>query len=143
MIESVVTDFILTHGDPSQKEFLAEGLPRNVVKRLASAILFRPLADLPRYRRIESCDLRHERSCEAAVAHFSVSIDRVPDDREAWDEVVERAKRIGALTQSPDLTVVARRHAAACERCGAKIQRLSALVSFHWAGMVFSREYAL
>jgi hypothetical protein len=159
----MIDNLINQYGSESQRERHAEGrLPESELRALACALLFRSLDDLPRYRRLEPNDIRHEparprvRACTGtgfkneSIAQFKVDDDyRGPmssDQWAAWTKIRNALRGFPPLDLAQDVGLVAhkiRRHEGECVGCGARRQRLSVLVTVQFYGLVLSREYAL
>lgn len=141
-------DLIRAHGTEAQIAALTTARTPGAVKRLCREILFRPLANFPRWQRIEPSDIPHAESCRGGEIRFAVrSIDTwCPPDPEEWGLILHATGSIGRAESITihNLARIPRRHTGLCT-CGGKKGELSALVSFYWAAgaMRLSREYAL
>jgi hypothetical protein len=152
----MIDNLINQYGSESQRERHAEGrLPEQELRQLACVMLFRSL-DLPRYRRLEPDDIRHERPCNGSgfsgesIVRFGADDDyRGPMSAEqwaSWTTLRNALRGFPPLDLAQDVGVVAhkiRKHEGKCVGCGARHHRLSVLVTVQFYGLVLSREYAL
>lgn len=137
-------DMLQKHGTESQRErHAADVLPEDELLRVARGVLFAPLAEFPRYRKIEFRDIEHGDDCmaDADMTTFhdddAVSLDEGLTEGQ-WKalKAIEKAAPAGAVV-SP------RNRWLKCKGCDETATSIAARVTIQWAGRDLVHYYDL
>lgn len=140
--------------DDQRDRWNAKMLPEEELLAIARTVLFKPLEHVPRWKRIETGELRHlthlRLGCNARSVEFSTTPSPSEMDAQQW-AVLNRIKRATETMNRHDWLRMAQatcelettEHVARCNLCKATVSRLSASVRVPWAGRTLAREYAL
>ena len=148
----MIADIIREHGDDLQRQRFAAGrLPEAELRDLVRSVLFRPLDDFERFKRLEPHHARHTDGCRGAadtVVSFKTDDDYrgslTEDQWEIWQAIAAKAQTITGRLQSGDfVSTRVRAHLVECCSCGTGRTRLAAMVLVKFGTMTLSREYAL
>lgn len=149
----MIAQFVQKHGNDLQRQRFAAGhLPEAELRDLVRSILFQPLDEFERFKRLEPHHAKHTSSCRGvaeAVVEFKTDDDYqkplTEEQRQLYKGITLATRPIQQyLIDIRDFVATrVRAHLVECCECGSKKTRLSAMVLVRLGGMTLTREYAL
>lgn len=143
-------EFVQAYGTENQAErWIAGLLPESELLSLARWEIFAAFAGFPRWVKLETSDLKHDRSCSGGEVRF---VTQKPGDltHNEWaifkkiTTAVSQANNNGVLARyGVQATVELVEHVGRCSACEAEVFGRSASIRVTWAGRPLSREYTL
>lgn len=146
---------VVSRGTASQIERHAAGvLPESEYTEIVKIALFEPFGDAQLYIKMTKNDLSHADECEGgckfSTEDYSGGLtEQQYDSRKAVLEIVDAIGSADALDVAGTITIASttRQHEAYCssdvQECTACLTRLSERVTIEFAGVKYTREFAL